>query len=299
MHSIDLNEIAVFIQVVQAGSFTRAAEQLHMPNSTVSARVSSLEKRLGVTLLQRTTRQLNLTDVGRAYFTQCVHGLEEIAKAESDVTSKQIEPSGDLRISAPVYLGAAMLPKVISEIKKNFPKIHIEFVLKDRAMDFISEKIDVALRAGDLDDSTLVAKKVGMVQFAAFASPAYIKAKGELLHPKELRKHQCIQFTPLGKDIWRFFNGKNWVSAPLSGQFLIDELHIVKELAMSGEGVALLPTFDCRFETKERRLVQVLSGWQSVSRQIHLVHLPQKYPSPKLRAFIDVASEIIRKQLVI
>lgn len=297
MQSIDLNEISIFIKVVQTNSFTQAAKQLAMPISTVSARVSSLEKRLGVTLLQRTTRQLKLTQAGQIYFEQCLKGIEEIYQAESGVITNQSEPTGDLKITAPTFLGSSLLPQIISESLRKFPKINIELILQDRPMDLISEGIDLAIRAGDLKDSTLIAKKIGDVHFAPFASPSYLKTNGNPTHPKDLRSHTCLQFTPMGRQDWPFSNGKSRISVQLSGRILIDELSIIKSLALAGNGIALLPTYICKTESKREKLVQVLPEWKSISRPIHFVYPPQRFPSPKLKSFLEIATESIRAQL--
>ena len=193
---MDLNEVAVFIKVVQLGSFSGAAKQLAMPNSTVSSKVSSLEKRLGVTLIQRTTRKLNITPAGQAYFNRCIQGLEEIHAAEMEIAAVQGEPQGLLRITAPIDLGSRVLPQLVSDFTNTYPKVRVELILSDRKVDLLSESVDLAIRAGDLRDSTLIAKKVGSVYFAPFASARYLKAKGIPTHPRDLRLHHCLQFTP-------------------------------------------------------------------------------------------------------
>jgi DNA-binding transcriptional LysR family regulator len=144
---MDLNEINVFLKVVQLGSFTKAAKALDMPNSTVSAKVSSLEARLGVALIRRTTRKLFVTDAGQVFFDRCTVGLTEIKAAEEDVTLVQSEPQGVLKITAPVELGAILLPPVIAAYSKKYPKVLLEFQLSDRKVDLVAEGIDLAFRA--------------------------------------------------------------------------------------------------------------------------------------------------------
>src|SRR6185437_12712958 len=158
---MDLNEISVFIQVVKTGSFTHAARKLGMPNSTVSSKVSSLEKRLGTTLIQRTTRKLSITAAGQAYFKRCLQGLEEIETAETEVMAIQSEPQGTLRVTAPIELGHGALCSILSKYSAKYPKVRTELLLTDREVDLISESFDLAIRAGDLEDSSLKAKKIG------------------------------------------------------------------------------------------------------------------------------------------
>jgi len=155
---MDLNEIAVFIKVVQSESFTKAAQCLGMPKSTVSQKVSMLEKRLGVTLIQRTTRKLNITPLGKSFYSKCVAGLEEIKSAEMEIASVHSEPQGLLRITAPIDLGGNVLPPLISSYMASHPKVRVEVILTDRRVDLLSENIDLAIRAGELQDSSMIVK---------------------------------------------------------------------------------------------------------------------------------------------
>ncbi len=173
---MDLNEIIIFVKVVEAGSFAGAARRLDVPKSTVSAKVSALERRLGVTLIRRTTRKLFVTEAGQEYFQQCLRSLQQISAAEEQVAQRQSIPQGLLRITAPVELGGTLLPSVITEFQKQYADVKLEVILTDRMVDLVSEGIDLSLRAGDLKDSSLIAKKLGSVYFAPFASPKYLKS---------------------------------------------------------------------------------------------------------------------------
>lgn len=295
---MDLNETLIFVKVVQAGSFSQAAKQLDMPNSTVSAKISSLEKRLGVTLLHRTTRKLHVTQAGQIFFARCLSGIDELKNAEEEVSLSQREPQGTLRITAPALLGSSLLPEIIAKFMTKYPKIKLEFILADRVVDLIAEGIDVAIRAGDLDDSSLIAKKIGLSYFAPFATTSYLKNHGLPIHPKDLRSHHCLQFSPLGKEKWNLVNkGKSKVSVALSGKIIIDDLNTIKELALAGEGIALLPTFICGPEIKKQKLVRVLPEWRSDVRPLSFVYPPHKFAVPKLQAFIEMASPHLKERL--
>ncbi|WP_374000481.1 LysR substrate-binding domain-containing protein [Bdellovibrio bacteriovorus] len=295
---MDLNEIAIFVKVVQAGSFSAAAKQLEMPNSTVSAKISSLEKRLGVTLLHRTTRKLQITQAGQLFFERCQIGIDEIKAATDEVTQGQGEPQGLLKVTAPAIIGASLLKDVIAEFRRQYPKIQLELLLTDRRVDLISEGIDLAIRAGELKDSSLIAKKLGLSYFAPFASPTYLKKNGTPLHPKDLREHQCLQFTPLGKDHWEFLNkSRNKITVNLPGNLVIDDLNMIKDLALAGEGIALLPTFLCGPESKNKKLVRILPEWRSDLRPVSFVYPPQRFPQPRLQAFITCTSELLKERL--
>ena len=294
---MDLNEVSVFIKVVQLGSFSQAAKQLGMPNSTVSSKVSSLEKRLGTTLIQRTTRRLNVTPVGLAYFKRCIEGLEAINAAESEIAASQGEAQGLLRITAPVELGGAILPLLISEYTKKYPKVSVEILLTDRSVELLAESVDLAIRAGELKDSTLIAKKLGMVHFAPFASPKYLKTAGSPTHPRELRQHECLHFTPLGFEQWTLMSSKGTLNVPVASRFTINDLNMLKALAVMGSGVALLPTFFCFPEVKAGKLIRVLPEWKTKPAPVHFVYPAQRFVTPKLSAFIALNSDKVRASL--
>lgn len=293
--SMDFNEVAIFIQVVQEGSFSQAARKLGMPNSTVSAKVSSLEKRLGVTLIQRTTRKLNITPAGVTYFKRCIQGMEEIKAAEAEIANAQGEPQGLLRLTAPSELGSSILPSIISQYSKKYPKAKVELLLTDRRVDLLSENVDLAIRAGELKDSSLIAKRVGTIYFAPFASPKYLKSKGTPLHPKELRNHSCLQFTPIGVDEWKMTGPKGSLNVTVPGKILINDMLALKKMAMSDDGITFLPTYFCYHEVQSGKLVRILPEWRSHLTPIHFVYPAQRFVTPKLSAFIALAADIVKK----
>lgn len=294
---MNLNEVSVFVKVVEVGSFVGAALQLDMPKSTVSAKVSALEQRLGVTLIRRTTRRLFVTDAGQDYYQQCVQALHQIAMAEDQVGQRQSIPQGLLRITAPVELGETLLPNVIVEFQKHYPEVNLELILADRQVDLVSEGVDLAIRAGDLKDSSLIAKKLGSAYFAPFASSKYLKTYGTPKSPKDLKDHFCILFTPLGTTGWQLNSPKGSQFINLKKRMLINDLNLIKSLVVAGVGIALLPTFFCQTELEDKNLVRILSDWKSNSRPVQFVYAHQKYVPKKLSAFLSVATELIRARL--
>ncbi len=296
---IDLNEVAVFIKVVQTASFSQAAKQLGMPNSTVSFKVSSLEKRLAMTLIQRTTRKLNITPAGHAYYKRCVQGFEEIQAAEYEIASIQGEPQGLLRITAPIELGSSVLPDLISDYTKRYPKVRVELILSGRHVDLLAENVDLAIRAGDLKDSSLIAKKIGSVYFAPLASPKYLKTKGTPSHPKDLKQHQCLQFTLLGQNEWKLVGTKASINLSLNPKVAVDDLAMLKLLTLKGDGIALLPTHLCYSDVQSGKLVRILPEWRTALTPVHFVYPSQKYVTPKLSSFIEMATETLKKSFQI
>jgi DNA-binding transcriptional LysR family regulator len=202
-----------------------------------------------------------------------------------------------LRVTAPATLGASLLPEILTEYMRAYPKVSVELILSDRTVDLVAEGVDLAIRGGELGDSSLVMKRLGTSYFAPFASPAYLKKAGPLAHPKDLRGHQCLQFAPLGREKWEFIREKTKVRVPLSGRIVADDLNAIKELALSAGGVALLPTFLCETERKNGKLVRVLPDWISLPRPVSFVYPSQRFVSHRLQAFIALATEPLRKRL--
>lgn len=294
---MDLNEAAVFVKVVEAGSFSAAARLLGLPTSTVSTRVARLERRLGVTLLQRTTRRLYLTDVGELYYSHASTGIGHMLDAEAAVTESTGEPKGLLRVTAPADIGDHILAQILSQMRHQCPKVSVEMMLMDRYMDLVGEGVDVAIRIGTLKDSTLIAKSVGIARWAPFASPDYLESAPKLASPQDLVRHNCLQFTPLGTEAWTLSNKRDSVTVPVSGQAMVNDIGVIRAIAVAGEGIALLPLYLCRQECDKARLVRVLPEWHAKVDPVHIVYPHQRFMPPKLRAFVNLASLELRKWL--
>ncbi len=183
-------------------------------------------------MITRTTRRLNVTPAGQAYFKKCVQGLEEIKSGEDEIAANQGEPQGLLRITAPVELGSSILPSIVQNYITRYPKVSIEVLLTDRRVELLTESVDLAIRAGELKDSTLIGKKLGQENFLLFASPKYLKAKDELTHPRELKDHQCLHFTPLGTETWKLVGPKGSLVVPVSSRM---SLHIESRITSCEE----------------------------------------------------------------
>lgn len=296
---MDLNEIIIFMKVVQLGSFSKAAQDLNMPNSTVSTKIASLEQRLGIQLLHRTTRKLNLTEMGQLFFEKSLKGIDIIKTAETEVLLHHAKPQGKLLITAPTLLGSFFLPTIVAEYRKQYPHVSLELILTDRHVDLISENIDLAIRTGPLQDSSLMTKKIGFTCFSLFASQSYLREHGVPQHPRDLSKHQCLQFTPLGRDKWKLIHkNKTVFSVSLSQNMIVDDLFTIKHLAENGDGIALLPQFLCSL-INQKDLVAILPGWHSEIKTVSFVYPQQKFVLPKLKQFIEIAIPLMQKQLTI
>lgn len=294
---MDFNEAAVFVKVVDAGSFSAAARLLGLPTSTVSTRVARLEKRIGATLLQRTTRRLRLTESGAVYYQHASTGLSHLLDAEAAVTESAGEPKGLLRVTAPADLGDRILVNIINRLRRRCPLVRVEMMLIDRYVDLIAEGIDVAIRVGPLKNTTLIAKSVGHAFWVPFASPDYLKTSPPLDSPSALAHHSCLQFTPLGGNSWTFAGDGGTVTIPMPGKVVINDIRIIHSMALAGEGVALLPVYLCRSDGDSGRLTRVLPEWHAKVDQIHIVYPRQRFIPSRLRAFIDLASQELQQWL--
>jgi DNA-binding transcriptional LysR family regulator len=287
---LELDGITVFVKVVQAGSFTLAARQLGMPNTTVSSKIARLEKRLGVTLIQRTTRKLNITPAGQAYFKRCLHALEEIQAGESELAKSAGEPQGLLRVTASVDVAHSILPPIVRLYLKKYPKTSIDLVVTNRFVDLVAEGVDVAIRAGELDDSSLIAKRMTPVQGGLWASAAYLKRMGTPRALADLAQHDLLVFSPFADSPFRLTNGTEVQSVPLNGRISADDFETLRTFIQKGDGIGPLPNFLGEDPTQKQDLVRVLPKWHWSDRSFSLVYPSQRFLSPKLEAFIQLAS---------
>lgn len=287
---MDLNELLVFAKVVQAGGFTAAARGLRMPKSTVSRKVSELEERVGAQLLQRTTRKLRLTEVGRAYYEHCARIIAEAEAAELAVTRLQAAPHGLLRVTAPLTF--SMLGPLVADFMKAYPEVQLELVCTDRTVDLVEEGFDVAIRAGKLADSSLIARRLGSIERLVVAAPSYVKARGAPKSPKELEKHECLLFGA-GREgnVWSLHAGNRSVEVPIHSRLVVNEPDMLRAVTLAGAGVALLPNIVCTTDLATGRLQRILPDWGSPGAPVHAIYSSSRHHSPKVTAFVDFLRE--------
>ena len=282
----NIDEIQVFVRVVEAESFTAAADQLGMPKSTVSRYVTKLEDRLGVRLLNRSTRQLQTTDVGRSYYARCAALLGELAEVERSITSMQEAPTGPLRVTAPLTFGYLFFGNVISDFLRQYPDVQVVLSLTDRKVNLIEEGFDVAIRGGVLEDSSLVARKLTGTNRVICASPAYLAQKGTPRHPDELKQHACLTYSngPTPGSAWRM-SDDNLV--PVQGPLTVNNLEVLRRAALEGLGLILTPRFMVAEDLAAGRLVSVLEEHTSHQGGLYVLYPHARHVSAKVRAFVD------------
>ncbi|MCA9543233.1 MAG: LysR family transcriptional regulator [Myxococcales bacterium] len=285
-----VGELETFIQVVDEGSFSAAARNLGVSKSHVSKTISKLEERLGARLLNRTTRKLNLTDVGHAFLERGRAIMAELDEAERAVTALQTEPRGLLRVSAPLSFGLRHLIPVVSDFMVHHPELRVELALDDRRVDLMDEGFDLAVRiAAQLDDSSFIAKRLGRAQPYLLASPAYLAAHGTPKHPQDLAEHRCLRYAYLR-------SGPTWVltddqgrreAVRADGPLEVNSGDAILQAAEAGLGVGLLPDFICCDAVRAGRLVRLLPGWSLSEAGVWALYPHNRHLSAKVRLFIE------------
>jgi len=293
-----LTDIAVFVQVVDAGSFTAAAEKLGLSKSVVSKYVTRLEERLGARLLNRTTRRLSLTEVGHAFYTRSLQGLREIEEAEAEVSKLQSAPRGVLRLNAPMSFGIMHVAPALSGFLAQYPELSVDMSLDDRRVDLIEEGFDLAIRIGELPDSSLVARRLGPCRHVVCGSPDYFKKHGEPKTLEDLSNHNAIiykyQDTP--KE-WHFVApNKNIIRVAVSGNIQINNSLGLREALLQGAGITLTPTFVAGQDIKTGKLKAVLTDHKVMEVSIYAVYPQRRHLSPKVKAFVEYMTKRISSQ---
>jgi DNA-binding transcriptional LysR family regulator len=285
----DLDDIAVFVKVVQAASFSKAARLLNMPNTTVSAKVARLEKRLRVTLIQRTTRKLHITPAGQAYFARCMRGLAEIETAEAEISSATVEPRGVLKITVTGEVAHSLVPPLAARYLRRYPQVTVELIVANRVVDLIGEGVDLAIRAAELKDSTLVARRIMPINWGFWANRTYLKGKNAPKSLADLDKHEGIIFSRLPTHAVRLADGRQNVNFSLKGRIVADDLETVRAFIVQGHGIGALPEFLARDHSADGALVRVLPELTWSVGALSFVYPSQPFLPPKVRAFIDLA----------
>jgi len=288
----DLNAIAIFGKVVEHRSFRGAAAALDIPKSTVSLKVAQLEDRLGVRLLERTTRTLRLTDSGTAYYRQIAPALDALREAQATVAALQAKPTGVLRLTTTSAFGRYMLPPVLDDYARRYPEVEIQIELGHRHVDLIEEGFDLAIRSGPLADSSLIARVLPAGAYRIYASAAYLRRRGQPRSPAQLRDHDCVLMSGhQAPGRWQFRTGRRTITVEVRGKIRVNSLGVVCALAAAGHGIARLPEHIGDTAPGLRRILDHLApepiAW-------HAVYPSARNMSPKVRAFLDVLDHQLR-----
>ena len=284
--------IPVFVAVVENGGFSSASRSLGVSKSAVSKRINQLENHLGVLLLHRTTRKLSLTEAGERYYEHAAQALSAAKKAEDAVTELQGEPQGKLKISSPMSFGRLHVAPLIPKFMQRYPKLQIDLVMDDKNIDLVADGIDVAIRSGDMPDSTLIARKLAPLRQVLCASPTYIERYGMPITPSELAERNCILFSYSGDaNEWTLNKDDKSEVVMVSGSYRVNNSEAILEALREGVGIGRLPTFVAGPELKGGNLVRILESYHIPDHIFYAVFPERQYLPAKVRAFLDFAVE--------
>jgi len=295
---IDLNDMIIFANVVDAGTISGAARAMGQPKSTVSRRMKLLEEELGVRLLQRTTRSLKLTELGAVFYERCKRVEVEAAEAERSVSAGQETPRGILRVTAPAETGVTQMGTLIAEYAKKHPDVRVVMDLSNRFVDLIEEGYDLAIRAGRLEDSTLVARRLGSSRLVVCASPRYIETNGAPATPYELKHHPLVLYSSaLQKLSFNFSGARGNATVQLEAQHCANSLMVLRDMVKSGYGITLLPESHTHRDVAEGRLVLLLDDWKLPEDGVFAVYPSPRHLTPKVKSFVDFLSNHFKLEL--
>jgi len=291
-----LNAMKLYCHIVDAGQLSIAADQLNLSKGTVSKQLAKLEAHLGGRLLNRTTRRLTPTEVGIAFYERAKQILESVEEAECVVTGLTVEPSGTLKINAPMSFGFLHMGELLAKYQQKYPKVTVDITLHDRQIDLIEEGYDLALRIANLKDSSLIARKIASCHLVMCASPVYLKRNGEPKKPSDLKNHQCLLYTYSDSVRSWGFEDKHGKKQQVSvnGALSTNNGNLICDALVNGMGIARLPTFIIGDAIRQGKAKIILDEWRSRPQNISLLYPSSRHLSAKVRTFVDMAVEHFR-----
>jgi DNA-binding transcriptional LysR family regulator len=296
---MDISVLQIFIEVIRQGSFAAVARERNIDPSSVSRAIASLEQELGVKLLQRTTRQISPTEAGTTYFHRIEPLVEELQQAVEVVSDISGSPTGTIRVTASVSFGIECIVPLLAEFEAKYPELTIELLLTDSVVDLLTERVDLAVRLGLLEDSTLIAQRLIKTNYAVCASSQYLERKGEPNQPNNLDQHNCLLFPLAGfRSRWLFKDRGGLIETiPVKGNTIISNAIALKQCALSGMGLALLPHWLINPELESGKLIQVLTEYEVTATDFNtsawLVYPSRTYVPLKVRLLIDFLKQHI------
>lgn len=295
----DLNQLRVFVEVVRRGGFSAAARALEMPRSTVSRWVQELEKRLGVRLLQRTTRSVQLTEIGEGYYQRGLQVIELAGKAHDWVQSRAEAPQGTLRIATfQLFAGTLLGPVLVSYLEAN-PGMSVQVVINERNIDLVDENIDLAVRIGTLPDSSLVVRKLAQMEGWMLASPEYLSRHGEPTHPSALLGHSNMIYGHSRDPVTLSFDsGSERLDVSLPSRCVANSIELLRQVTIGGLGIGVLPPMLVHGDLAAGRLVRVLPEWNIGSMPMYVAYPSRSHLAQKVRTFVDMLAAQITSEAV-
>lgn len=296
---MDLELTRYFVKVVQNGSFSRAAEILKIPKSTVSKAISRLEKETGTKLLLRTTRSLTLTAAGRGFFDASLGAIQTLEDAQKSLYGQDSILSGNLKITAPEDLGSLLIAPAIAALSKRHRELNFELHYSDEVIDLIKDGFDLAVRIGHVNESTFKAKKVGAVVLIAVAAPSYLKNYSKIREPQDLSTHCCLSYSDQSYNSrWNLRSGSKSATVKVNSRITSNQMTSLLKTALAGSGVAMLPHWMCVAEISSGKLIHILPEWSGPSLPVSIVTPLAPSSSVRLKVTVDKLVDTLSKILV-
>ena len=285
--------MTTFFHVVSLGSFTKAADFLGHSTSYISKEVSKLEERLGVRLLNRTTRKLSLTPEGQLYFQRCKQIIEDTEVLETEVSGHQVNPQGRLKISCPVSFGLSRVRPILADFLAKYPLIDLDIDLSDQKVDVISDGFDAVIRAtSTLEDSTLISRKLSSSRIVTIASPEYLQKNGCPIHPSDLNEHKVLSYKYANSDYWHYESADGeTTSVKVQNRVITNSPELEVALCVAGEGICKMPLFNLREQLETGELVALFENYKPQNVDVFILYPSRKHMSAKVRCFIDYVME--------
>ncbi|WP_434569031.1 LysR family transcriptional regulator [Pseudomonas sp. Z3-8] len=284
-------EMRIFAQVMESGSFTAAADKLGLSKQFVSRKLMELEQRLGVRLLNRSTRRLDVTPLGQRYHEAALRLLSEVEQVEQGISGQTSEPRGTIRLSAPLSFAVAHLGSLLPLFLQRYPDVTVEVDLSDRSVDLLGEGYDLALRIGVLEDSTLIARRIASIERVYCASAAYLAQRGTPTRPEDLRTHDCLPYGHSRQVQWRFAGKGKPLALEVVGRMRANNGDLLRDAAIAGMGITYLPTFILGEALRDGRLIQVLEGFETEPLTLSAVYPQHRQSSRPVRALVEFLRE--------
>lgn len=290
----------LFIAVIDAGSFTLAAERVNIPKANLSRKIARLESNLGVTLLERTTRTQHITEVGMCYLEHCRRIQQELEFAKVAVAKSLDTVSGKLKVGASVGIGHEVLKDHLAQFMRQYPSVNLQLELINRRVDLIEEGFDLVIRIGDLDDSRLIAKRLGKISRKIYSSPQYLQSHGDIHSIQQLSECDLLLMSSVQNSTkLRLSAGKKqYYECKLEPKAIVDDFTLLKQFVIDGLGVAVLPDYMCQDALKKSELVSVLPNWGMESVDIFALYPKHRLDIPKVRAFLEFIQTLFAQKLV-
>jgi DNA-binding transcriptional LysR family regulator len=286
-------DMRIFTQVMESGSFTAAADQLGLSKQFVSRRLMQLEERLGVRLLNRSTRRLDVTPLGQAYYESALRLLAEVEQAEQSIAGQNNQPRGTIRLTAPLSFAIEHLGRLLPVFLQRYPEVSVEVDLSDRSVDLLGEGYDLALRIGVLEDSTLIGRHIAHIERVYCCSPDYLELRGEPAEPEALKGHDCLPYGHSRQVQWRFERQGKPVAVSLCGRMRANNGELLRDAAIAGLGITYLPLFIVGAALEEGRLVRVLDVFRTPPLALSAVYPQHRQGARPVRALIEFLKEAL------